>query len=479
MPNITGRLGNTQAEYSLWTGAFWNPGGSGKGISSGGSGNNQAAFDASRSSSAYKDGAPVQPRGTQGDLYFYLGSANLDEIIAINFDMLNSKANVEMNNLDDKGKNIANWSSNITNCLTEIPQDIKVEIGTGANAGKIIVKAGTKKTVPSGTGVFMQEAIPDDIIGETGSGTGDFFVFINRENVGLVTPPASLLWSGSAVPTTFTGGYAMWYNTDANDIKFTSDSGSTWKSGYSFPVAIVHRENGVYTYVVETLNGFGCIGNKLFALPGVKGRIPYYWNPNGTYKSISFETTEVLILADDLEVANKTNEGIRLSGSEITKGNLYYNRDLNINTPSSSEPETFRGFINVGMFSTDADKKITSFKISKTPFRAVDYNEFDEHRLVDFQQPTSANGYSWYRLYSDGWVEQGGELAGTYTDKTVTLPIVMANTNYHYTDGALENTDGGTATEIWIKSRTTTQMVVHIASNASGAFWRVCGMSAI
>lgn len=61
LPNITGRLGSTQAEYNRWEGAFWNPGGSGKGISSGGSGSNQAAFDASRSSSTYQDNARVQP----------------------------------------------------------------------------------------------------------------------------------------------------------------------------------------------------------------------------------------------------------------------------------------------------------------------------------------------------------------------------------------------------------------------------------
>ena len=31
-------------------------------------------------------------------------------------------------------------------------------------------------------------------------------------------------------------------------------------------------------------------------------------------------------------------------------------------------------------------------------------------RLVDEQKPTAENNYAWYRLYSDGWIEQGGVL---------------------------------------------------------------------
>ena len=32
----------------------------------------------------------------------------------------------------------------------------------------------------------------------------------------------------------------------------------------------------------------------------------------------------------------------------------------------------------------------------------------DPHRCIEFQAPTAENGYTWYRKYADGWVEQGG-----------------------------------------------------------------------
>jgi hypothetical protein len=49
------------------------------------------------------------------------------------------------------------------------------------------------------------------------------------------------------------------------------------------------------------------------------------------------------------------------------------------------------------------------------------------HQVVEFQEPTATNNYTWYRKYADGWVEQGGISAWKVT---ITLPIVMSDTNY-------------------------------------------------
>ena len=51
--------------------------------------------------------------------------------------------------------------------------------------------------------------------------------------------------------------------------------------------------------------------------------------------------------------------------------------------------------------------------------------------LVAVQRPTADNDYTWYRKWSDGWVEQGG--ISVYTsdaDYTVSLPVEMTDTNY-------------------------------------------------
>lgn len=66
--------------------------------------------------------------------------------------------------------------------------------------------------------------------------------------------------------------------------------------------------------------------------------------------------------------------------------------------------------------------------------------------LVAEQIPTVENGQQWYKLYSDGWVEQGGRLNSTATSGTFTLPVQMANSNYSVVAQDSINTDASTDT---------------------------------
>ena len=61
------------------------------------------------------------------------------------------------------------------------------------------------------------------------------------------------------------------------------------------------------------------------------------------------------------------------------------------------------------------------------------FNDLNAHKVIAFQAPTSANNYTWYRKYADGWVEQGGRALVPATNGlsgnsvTVTLPIPIAS----------------------------------------------------
>ena len=63
--------------------------------------------------------------------------------------------------------------------------------------------------------------------------------------------------------------------------------------------------------------------------------------------------------------------------------------------------------INVGAITEALNNKI-DLPTPSTPQDAVDY-------VVEKQDPTSANGYTWYRKYKSGWVEQGGILTVALT----------------------------------------------------------------
>lgn len=105
--------------------------------------------------------------------------------------------------------------------------------------------------------------------------------------------------------------------------------------------------------------------------------------------------------------------------------------------------------------------------------------------VVASQKPTSSNGYTWYRKYKSGWVEQGGRQTGNVEaqlgyDKnlgTITLPIPMQNSNY-YTSGVC--TDYLLLANV---SRTTTTLVLkfvpyEVSRILTTVFWYVCGQSA-
>lgn len=111
------------------------------------------------------------------------------------------------------------------------------------------------------------------------------------------------------------------------------------------------------------------------------------------------------------------------------------------------------------------------------------------HQVIAFQAPTAANNHTWYRLYADGWVEQGGiydsgSLAES-VETTITMPVVMSNNMYSAT--ATASVDAGsssyTAGSTVIFTHSTTQLGIAFWRASSGCKtrylnWQVSGMAA-
>lgn len=89
---------------------------------------------------------------------------------------------------------------------------------------------------------------------------------------------------------------------------------------------------------------------------------------------------------------------------------------------------------------------------------------------------------TWYRLYADGWVEQGGLIPLTTTgwkdNHVITLPIIMINNKYNvnFMNGYTDYVDHNTV----VTTRTTTDFTIRrYVSYQSEACWEVKGYSAI
>lgn len=113
------------------------------------------------------------------------------------------------------------------------------------------------------------------------------------------------------------------------------------------------------------------------------------------------------------------------------------------------------------------------------------FNDLNAHKVIDFQEPTAQNNYTWYRLYADGWVEQGGSVfisAGTAGLNTlINLPVAMADTRYTATIGLGDKSANNTNVFCWICIKTTTNIVLCtslIDPTVVDTGWQVSGIAA-
>ena len=128
--------------------------------------------------------------------------------------------------------------------------------------------------------------------------------------------------------------------------------------------------------------------------------------------------------------------------------------------------------INVGAITEALNNKV-DLPTPSTPQDVVD-------SVVEKQDPTSANGYTWYRKYKSGWVEQGVIKVEVATAiYTFNFPILMANTNYAVMTSVSDLLNTTTMTAKYSSKATTGVNVRSTYQNSSiHGDIMVCGVSA-
>lgn len=95
--------------------------------------------------------------------------------------------------------------------------------------------------------------------------------------------------------------------------------------------------------------------------------------------------------------------------------------------------------------------------------------------VIDFQEPSSSNNYTWYRLYKSGWVEQGSfsNLANNVRTN-ITLPIALQGANFVFPQ--ISNTQAGFGSQdtLSIQLSTDGTYVIVFQKNASSASMYIC-----
>lgn len=334
---------------------------------------------------------------------------------------------------DESNRITTLMDTKVSNCITEIPQDIKLEL----NNGTLTLKAGSKVYVPNGfesdgtTKKFDMITIESDKVWS--SRNLDYpqqFVFLKpSKEFEAVGESGGTIHSGTTAPSG--KQFMLWYDTTTNFIKWTNDSGATWVSGNSLPLSICSStKTNNWTSIDQVFNGFGYISSTVYALPGIKGLIPNGRNADGSLKSIEFTLDKVLTATRDWTVNNQANQHIRLGLNDLFFANgyvdslvmptvnnyiLWYNPRDNImrynntnNNVTSIADYPIVEWMELGATGVgDNTSRITNFT-PKTVFHALDYN--DKSTISGWSMPSSryidltlgASG-STYTAPANGW----------------------------------------------------------------------------
>lgn len=97
--------------------------------------------------------------------------------------------------------------------------------------------------------------------------------------------------------------------------------------------------------------------------------------------------------------------------------------------------------------------------------------------LVEVQTviETYVNGTSWYRIWSDGWCEQGGYYVPTATLGTITLLKAYKNIDYSITTGGSRNANDNMYTPTVGVTKTASDFSIYCGSTVYRIYWQASG----
>lgn len=349
----------------------------------------------------------------------------------------------ELNDIIEAGG--LNINDKITNCLLEVPQNIKLEL----NNGTLTLKAGSKVIVPNGfeadgtTPKFNEIILNHDKVVSPTGGSGTCLVSMASDGIsyGNANAIANCVSGAGVTPK----NYGLCYDTSTNIINRWGAGTISFQS--TLPFAQVTQTDGVITSIDQVFNGFGYIGSTIWVDKGVKGLIPNGRNEDGTLNNIEFTTSKVLTVTD----SGTFNFTMMLNANKL--GNyISYTFDAENNYNLSSNGSTI-GRCVAGIF-TRTNGVISNFQ-PKLAFQAVDYNEIKNNIISTCQKST--NGYL---KFANNIIIQWGEISvGGNGTAVATLPIAFTNTNYQCS-ATCNVVSTGDDQNVSIGEKTTTTMKV-------------------
>ena len=207
-------------------------------------------------------------------------------------------------------------------------------------------------------------------------------------------------------------------------------------------------------------------------LPNITGT----YSNAGSKETTSNTATGAFAVISNNYLGNQSNAG---NGSAI---DFDASRSSSIYGNSSTvQPQT----IKVLFYIVVANAAKTEIQVDIDNVMTDVNNKVDKSDLAEVQcvVETYHNGESWYRVWSDGWCEQGGKVTTAshqYGSTTISLLKQMIDTNYNITLGGRNTTENGNYVFTVGSSVTTSSFDIWDERTTGGnheneCYWRVSG----
>ena len=200
---------------------------------------------------------------------------------------LNNKASTSLDNLNSNGQMIIDsQNGTISNCVLDIPQNIKLELSNNV----LTLKAGSIVTL-TGSSTYTTVTVASDRIKDFSSySDGDIVVFAN--SVGGLGSDGLLnrMGSGNTLPSD--SSTYVWYYLTTDYSVYHWENSSWTKKTVTYPLCVLHKSENNVSFAKDSngndmiFNGAGFIGHHAFVYPNVKALLPDGFNEDGSLKSM-------------------------------------------------------------------------------------------------------------------------------------------------------------------------------------------------
>lgn len=239
-----------------------------------------------------------------------------------------TKANTSLDNLSSDGQMIVDsQNGTISNCVLEIPQNIKLTLENNV----LTLKAGSVIALTNSDS-YSTYTTTSDLVRENLTLTANKrYIFLSAFNGSSFTwQEVSKVGSGDTLPADNTN-YNWFFLT--TDKAIYSWKNNTWERLYvSYPIAVIESDNsGNPSFAKDSngndmiFNGAGFIGHHAFVYPNVTGLAPYGYNEDGTLKSVSGKTSTLQIIKLN---SSSNSIDVLLTGGTLAKRSFKEVQDI-------------------------------------------------------------------------------------------------------------------------------------------------------